>query len=112
VKKLINEPHAFVDEMLEGLYHAHPRDLSPVTDHRVLVRADAPIAGKVALATGGGSGHLPVFLGYVGRGMLDGCAVGDVFNSPSYQSRCWRLHAASTEARACSTSTGTMGATS
>jgi dihydroxyacetone kinase-like protein len=83
VKKLINEPHAFVDEMLEGLYRAHPSDLSPATDHRALVRADAPITGKVALATGGGSGHLPVFLGYVGRGMLDGCAVGDVFNSPS-----------------------------
>ncbi|MEZ4610550.1 MAG: dihydroxyacetone kinase subunit DhaK [Caldilineaceae bacterium] len=39
--------------------------------------------GKVALATGGGSGHLPVFLGYVGKGMLDGCAVGDVFQSPA-----------------------------
>jgi dihydroxyacetone kinase-like protein len=47
------------------------------------VRADAPVEGKVALATGGGSGHLPVFLGYVGKGMLDGCAVGDVFSSPS-----------------------------
>ena len=47
------------------------------------MRADAPVAGKVALATGGGSGHLPVFLGYVGKGMLDGCAVGDVFASPS-----------------------------
>ena len=47
------------------------------------MRADAPVQGKVALATGGGSGHLPVFLGYVGRGLLDGCAVGDVFNSPS-----------------------------
>jgi phosphoenolpyruvate---glycerone phosphotransferase subunit DhaK len=47
------------------------------------VRADAPVQGKVALATGGGSGHLPVFLGYVGQGMLDGCAVGDVFASPS-----------------------------
>ena len=47
------------------------------------MRADAPVQGKVALATGGGSGHLPVFLGYVGRGLLDGCAVGDVFASPS-----------------------------
>jgi dihydroxyacetone kinase len=48
-----------------------------------VVRTDAPVEGKVGLATGGGSGHLPVFLGYVGKGMLDGCAVGDVFNSPS-----------------------------
>ena len=51
-------------------------------DLHAIVRADAPVAGKVGLATGGGSGHLPVFLGYVGKGMLDGCAVGDVFASP------------------------------
>ena len=52
-------------------------------DPHCIVRADAPVQGKVALATGGGSGHLPVFLGYVRQGMLDGCAVGDVFSSPS-----------------------------
>jgi dihydroxyacetone kinase len=52
-------------------------------DARALVRADAPVPGKVALATGGGSGHLPVFLGYVGKGLLDGCAVGNVFSSPN-----------------------------
>jgi dihydroxyacetone kinase-like protein len=52
-------------------------------DHHCIVRSDAPIEGKVALATGGGSGHIPVFLGYVGKGLLDGCAVGDVFSSPS-----------------------------
>jgi dihydroxyacetone kinase-like protein len=52
---------------------------------RCIVRADAPKTGKVALATGGGSGHLPLFLGYVGAGMLDGCSVGGVFQSPSAQ---------------------------
>lgn len=83
MKKLLNKPEAFVDEMLEGVTAAHPDDLSLTDDLRGIVRADAPIEGKVALATGGGSGHLPVFLGYVGKGMLDGCAVGDVFNSPS-----------------------------
>jgi dihydroxyacetone kinase-like protein len=83
VKKILNDPHAFVDEMLDGLYKAHPTQVTFVNDPRALVRADAPVEAKVALATGGGSGHLPVFLGYVGRGMLDGCAVGDVFNSPS-----------------------------
>jgi dihydroxyacetone kinase-like protein len=83
VKKILNDPHVFVDEMLEGLYQAHPEQLAYSNDARALVRADSPVTGKVALATGGGSGHLPVFLGYVGSGMLDGCAVGDVFNSPS-----------------------------
>lgn len=84
MKKILNDPSDFADEMLEGLYAAHPDLVKPVGDDlRTLVRADAPVGGKVALAAGGGSGHLPVFLGYVGRGMLDGCAIGDVFQSPS-----------------------------
>jgi len=84
VKKILNRPEDFVEETLEGLYAAHPDALRPAGDDpRVLIRADAPVQGKVGLATGGGSGHLPVFLGYVGSGMLDGCAVGDVFASPS-----------------------------
>lgn len=83
MKKLLNNPDAFVDEMLEGLLRAHPDQLDTADDPRAIVRKDAPVKGKVGLATGGGSGHLPVFLGYVGRGLLDGCAVGDVFNSPS-----------------------------
>jgi phosphoenolpyruvate---glycerone phosphotransferase subunit DhaK len=69
--------------MLEGLLKAHPGELAYAEELHAIVRADAPVLGKVALATVGGSGHLPVFLGYVGRGMLDGCAVGDVFASPS-----------------------------
>lgn len=84
MKRFLNNPDHYVAEMLEGLLAAHPDALSYAgDDHHCIVRADAPVAGKVALATGGGSGHLPVFLGYVGRGMLDGCAVGDVFASPS-----------------------------
>jgi len=84
VKKLINDPDAFVDEMLEGLLLAHPDQLrSASPDNRALVRADAPIAGKVGIVTGGGSGHLPVFLGYVGAGLCTGVAVGNVFSSPS-----------------------------
>ncbi|MGH2344650.1 MAG: dihydroxyacetone kinase subunit DhaK, partial [Chloroflexota bacterium] len=80
MKKIINDPEAFVGEMLDGLLLAHPRQLRSADDPRAIVRADAPVAGKVALATGGGSGHLPVFLGYVGQGLLDGCAVGNVFS--------------------------------
>lgn len=84
MKKILNQPADFVPEMLDGLLKAHPQLLDHAGDDlHCIVRAGAPIQGKVALATGGGSGHLPVFLGYVGQGMLDGCAVGDVFASPS-----------------------------
>ncbi len=83
MRKLINKPENFVDEMLEGIYIAHPDKVKYVNDDlRCYVRA-AIKPGKVGLATGGGSGHLPLFLGYVGAGMLDGCSVGGVFQSPS-----------------------------
>jgi dihydroxyacetone kinase-like protein len=84
MKKLLNDPAVFVDEMLDGLCAAHPEYYRrPAPGARVVVRADAPVKGKVAIVTGGGSGHLPVFTGYVGPGLLDGCAIGDVFASPS-----------------------------
>jgi dihydroxyacetone kinase DhaK subunit len=83
MKKILNQPADFVPEMLDGLLKAHPEQLAYAEDLHCIVRADSPVQGKVALVTGGGSGHLPVFLGYVGKGMLDGCAVGDVFASPS-----------------------------
>ncbi|MGQ9682158.1 MAG: dihydroxyacetone kinase subunit DhaK [Anaerolineae bacterium] len=84
MKKILNDPNEFVVEMLDGLLKAHGGLLGHAAgDVHCVVRVDSPVAGKVALATGGGSGHLPVFLGYVGRGLLDGCAVGDVFQSPS-----------------------------
>jgi dihydroxyacetone kinase-like protein len=84
MKKFINEPKHFVDEMLEGILLAHPDQLAHAAgDRRCIVRAGAPRKGKVGIATGGGSGHLPLFLGYVGQGMLDGCSVGGVFQSPS-----------------------------
>ncbi|WP_181703568.1 dihydroxyacetone kinase subunit DhaK [Chthonobacter albigriseus] len=83
MKKILNKAENFVPEMLDGLLKAHPDQLAHAGELHAIVRADAPVQGKVALATGGGSGHLPVFLGYVGKGLLDGCAVGDVFSSPS-----------------------------
>ncbi|MEL7643067.1 MAG: dihydroxyacetone kinase subunit DhaK [bacterium] len=83
MKKILNQPKDFVPEMLDGLIKAHPTQLAYTEDIHCIVRADSPVKGKVGLATGGGSGHLPVFLGYVGKGMLDGCSVGDVFSSPS-----------------------------
>jgi len=84
MKKIINAPAAFVDEMLEGVLAAHPDMLRAVSpDKRALVRTDAPVAGHVGIVTGGGSGHLPVFLGYVGLGLCSGVAIGNVFSSPS-----------------------------
>ncbi len=84
MQKILNDPLAFVDEMLEGVAVAHPDQVRLVgDDHRGVVRSVAPVAGKVAIATGGGSGHLPVFMGYVGQGLADGAAIGNVFASPS-----------------------------
>jgi dihydroxyacetone kinase-like protein len=83
VQKILNDPQEFVDEMLAGILAAHPQELRRVGDGRSLVRADAPVSGKVGIVTGGGSGHLPLFLGYVGEGLCDGVAVGNVFASPS-----------------------------
>jgi dihydroxyacetone kinase-like protein len=83
MKKFINAPEQFVDEMLEGIYTAHANQVHSVAgDLRCLVSASLT-KGKVGIATGGGSGHLPLFLGYVGQGLLDGAAVGGVFQSPS-----------------------------
>jgi len=84
MKKFINAPEKYTEEMLAGIYAAHPNQLKYVNEDRhCLVNAQKTKPGKVALVTGGGSGHLPLFLGYVGDNLLDGCAVGDVFQSPS-----------------------------
>jgi dihydroxyacetone kinase-like protein len=83
MKKIINKPEDYVKETLEGLYLAYPDLITYAGDDiHCLVTANKK-QGKVGLVTGGGSGHLPLFLGYVGKGMLDGCGVGDVFQSPS-----------------------------
>lgn len=84
MKKIINAPEAFVDEVIEGILLAYPDSLKSVSsDNRALVRADAPLTGKVGIVTGGGSGHLPIFAGYVGEGLCTGVAIGNVFSSPS-----------------------------
>ena len=84
MKKIINEPGKFVDEMIQGILLAHPGQLKTVGDDlRVLARADAPLSGKVGIVTGGGSGHLPLFKGYVGTGLCSAVAIGNVFSSPS-----------------------------
>ena len=82
MKKVMNSADAYVDEMLDGLCAAHPRYFTQ-PERRVIVRAGGAVPGKVGIVTGGGSGHLPVFTGYVGPGLLDACAIGGVFASPS-----------------------------
>ena len=84
MKKILNSPANYVDEMLAGLVAAHPEYYRLHGDSgKVVARAKAGAKGKVGIVTGGGSGHLPVFTGYVGEGVLDACAIGDVFASPS-----------------------------
>jgi len=86
MKKILNQPTAYVDECLEGLCLAHPAHYKRAgSGGRVIIRAYPTDPRKVAIVTGGGSGHLPVFTGYVGHGLADACAVGDVFSSPSVE---------------------------
>lgn len=85
MKKIINDPNNYIKEMLEGIYIAHHNEYKYINNDLHCLVSTHKKAGKVGIATGGGSGHLPLFLGYVGDGMLDGCCVGDVFQSPSAQ---------------------------
>lgn len=95
MKKILNDPSRYVDEMLEGLCAAHPDNYRQVGDAgRVIARADGPVDGKVGIVSGGGSGHLPIFTGYVGKGLLDACAIGDVFASPSVEQMADAIRAA------------------
>lgn len=83
MKKIINDPKQYTDDMLKGIYAAHGNAVKYVEgDLRCYCTAKKK-EGKVAIITGGGTGHLPLFLGYVGENLLDGCGVGGVFQSPS-----------------------------
>src|SRR2546429_708209 len=82
MKKLINHPEDVVREALEGLAAAHPDTLRVNLRPAYVVRADAPLAGKVGVLSGGGSGHQPLHTGVVGRGMLDAAGPGPGFTPP------------------------------
>jgi phosphoenolpyruvate---glycerone phosphotransferase subunit DhaK len=82
MKKFINDPFDVVDEMLDGFIDVYGRYVRKLPNARALVRADAPVQGKVGVITGGGSGHKPAFIGFIGKGMLDAVAVGEIFTSP------------------------------
>lgn len=83
MKKLINKPDDVVVEELQGIELAHPDLVKVHYDPNYIVRADAPVKGKVALVSGGGSGHEPMHGGFVGMGMLDAACPGAVFTSPT-----------------------------
>jgi phosphoenolpyruvate---glycerone phosphotransferase subunit DhaK len=82
MKKLINDPNRVASEVVEGIALAFPHLIRQVDGLQSVIRKDAPIAGKVAIVTGGGSGHEPMFVGYVGRGMATASVAGNIFTSP------------------------------
>ena len=82
MQRIINDPKKVVDEMIRGFLKAHPERISATANPRVLKHTDAPIANKVGIVTGGGSGHKPAFIGYIGKNLCDAVAVGDLFTSP------------------------------
>ncbi|WP_367176291.1 dihydroxyacetone kinase subunit DhaK [Haloarcula rubripromontorii] len=83
MKNLINDAETVVEEMLDGMVAAYPDTVRRLPDTQVLVRDGAPVDDKVAVVSGGGSGHEPTHAGYLGEGMLDGAAAGEVFTSPT-----------------------------
>lgn len=86
MRKILNDPTNFVEDTMEGILRAYGDKVRLLDgDKRILLSGYQKREGKVGIVTAGGSGHLPLFLGYVGQGMLDGCAIGNVFASPSSQ---------------------------
>jgi dihydroxyacetone kinase-like protein len=85
MKKIINNPGNFVEESIDGLIKSHPDIYAMAKDNNRVITRASKASNKVGIVTGGGSGHLPVFTGYVGKGFLDACAIGSVFASPSVE---------------------------
>ncbi|HTN53219.1 MAG TPA: dihydroxyacetone kinase subunit DhaK [Anaeromyxobacter sp.] len=86
MNRIFNDPDLVVEDMLRGYFRVHADLVAPTENPRVVKRATAPIAGKVGVVTGGGSGHEPAFLGYVGENLVDAVAVGEIFSSPTAKS--------------------------
>ena len=83
MQRIVNDPTQVVEEMLKGFVRAHPERVRATENPRVLAYRHAPIQGKVGVVTGGGSGHKPAFIGYIGRNLVDAVAVGEIFTSPA-----------------------------
>lgn len=82
MQRILNNPDDIVDEMLKGFLKAHGDIVAPTGNSRVLKRADMP-QGQVGVVTGGGSGHKPAFVGYIGTNLCDAAAVGEICTSPT-----------------------------
>jgi len=82
MQRIINNPSEVVDDMVKGFAKAHEKRIAPTANPRVLKFKDAPVKGKVGVVTGGGSGHKPAFIGYLGKNMCDAVAIGEIFSSP------------------------------
>jgi len=86
MQRIVNDPDDLVDEMVEGFKLTHHDIVAPTGNPRVLKYVNAPVPGKVGIVTGGGSGHKPAFIGYIGENMIDAVAVGEIFSSPTGRS--------------------------
>ncbi len=85
MQRIFDDPSRVVEDMLTGWLKANEATIAGTENPRVVRHRSSPIAGKVGLVTGGGSGHEPAFLGYIGQGMMDAVAIGEIFSSPSAQ---------------------------
>jgi dihydroxyacetone kinase-like protein len=83
VQRIINNPNDVVDDMINGFIKAHKDIVEKTENNRVLKYKKAPIKNKVGIVTGGGSGHKPAFIGYIGENMVDAVAIGEIFSSPT-----------------------------
>ncbi|MDF1567100.1 MAG: dihydroxyacetone kinase subunit DhaK [Spirochaetaceae bacterium] len=86
MQRIINNPDDVVNDMVKGFLKAHNDTVAPTDNPRVLKYKDAPVEGKVGVVTGGGSGHKPAFVGYIGKNLVDAVAVGEIFSSPTAKS--------------------------
>ncbi|PFA81998.1 dihydroxyacetone kinase subunit DhaK [Bacillus thuringiensis] len=83
MKKFINKPEKVVRDMIDGMLFAHSDKLQNMAETNIIIRAKSPFQGKVAIVSGGGSGHEPAHIGFVGKGMLDAAVMGEIFTSPT-----------------------------
>lgn len=83
MKKFINNPEKVVRDMIDGILFAHSDKLQNMPETNIIIRANSPFQGKVAIVSGGGSGHEPAHIGFVGKGMLDAAVMGEIFTSPT-----------------------------
>ncbi|MYW23626.1 dihydroxyacetone kinase subunit DhaK [Bacillus thuringiensis] len=83
MKKIINNPEKVVRDMIDGMLFAHSDKLQNMGETNIILRANSPFPGKVAIVSGGGSGHEPAHIGFVGKGMLDAAVMGEIFTSPT-----------------------------